>query len=85
MKHILIEFQERNGEQEYSLHYVVTANKWQKPDAVANRVARNWYPDKPDASDGGFYFFNGCVHVSVTKVQVISDDERTTLLKLGIA
>ena len=85
MKHLLIELKERNGEHEYTLHFVATVNKRRKADAVAERVARNWYSDKPEKGDGGYYFFNGYVHVSVTKVQIISDDERATLLKLGIA
>lgn len=82
-KFLLLCLEERNGEYEY-LHRSVH----ELPDnrsATANRFARNYvkefYGEKSNHKDGGYYFNNGEVFVGVNSWQFINEEDYNILSK----
>lgn len=82
-KFLLLCLEERNGEREYlhrSIHVLPNSLR-----ATAARIAKNYakefYGSKPELDDGGYYFNNGEVFISVESWQFISKKDFNTLKK----
>lgn len=81
-KHIFIELNERNGEQEYRQHSLVVANDDEIPENVAEQEAKYWYDaTTAEEDETGFFHLGGTVHVSVKRVEVISKEVYDVLNK----
>lgn len=82
-KFLLLYLEERNGEYEYSHRSVhvlpnglsVTAER------IAKNYARKFYGGKPELDDGGYYFNNDEVFVSIKSWQFISKKDFNVLNK----
>lgn len=85
-KYILIELEERNGEQEYRQHVRKKIEKDVKPEDIADYVARTWYEEgeNAEASDGGYYHLGGRIFVKVESITEITEQEFNVLQKLSI-
>jgi len=81
MKYLLIEIEERNGEQEYRQHYLKTYSGKKTNEQVADQVCSKWYMGKSEHVDDMYYFDGGSIGASVLSVKEIPK-EHFEILKL---
>lgn len=82
-KFLLLYLEERNGEYEYSHRsvHVLPNNLSATATRIAKNYAKEFYGSKPEPDDGGYYFNDGEVFVSVKLWQFISKKDFNTLRK----
>lgn len=82
-KHIFVVLKERNGEYEYSHRSVheLPNNLSVTAERISKNYAKEFYGGKPEHNDGGYYFHNGEIFVSVKLWYFISKKDYNTLRK----
>lgn len=80
-KYFLIRFEERNGEQEYTIPYLVASDE--DIDTVADEIASTWYGIKGKYIKDYecWYFFGGAIAVSIDSVLEMPE-EHYNILKI---
>jgi hypothetical protein len=81
-KYIVVDLQERNGEQEYWHPAVLKVPSTSTPEKVANKYCKNfWGTDGKKNEDGWFEFQSGCIWVRVRTIKPITKKEFDVLSK----
>jgi hypothetical protein len=83
VKHILIELEERNGEQEYRQFALRTiGSRVKNYNKIGDKIAKEWYASfKPEKYDNGYFHLGGTIFVEVKTIQDITEQEYKTLSK----
>jgi hypothetical protein len=90
---LLVDIEERNGEQEYRQHMLleIPSDSKQSNDEIAEEIAQNWYEgcrdednEEQEKEDGGYYFSGGALFAEVTGVRELPEADYLILSKYNI-
>lgn len=72
-KFYMVKLKERNGEREYAHAMRLKLSGKKKPEVALNHIAKNFYDNDGEKSDGGYYFNGGEVYVSSGSIKEITE------------